>query len=938
MATGQIIDGVFASQAIDSSGEVLDIEGCDISTLDKDGVLNYEHKEGDKKDSKGGNNGEEIVGKIIYAHKILKESDCETSRQKEYWNKIGHIPFIYGMCRLYDGAGHSGAQALAAQIRDHHANGDQILVRFSIEGSTLEREGNRLKESVARRVAATLKPCNRTAVSGLIEDPRAPEGFEKKPVSQEKPVKDILSGLFDDNRDDEDTKKRERDFQHPMYTKLGGEVEVECIPLIKGEDDLKKALKLIVKAKMIKAMAAGNMNAAPSTLTGGAALQREHIIGVKNKALAIWRDHGKRKFDKTEFKKILKNKLPEADDSFIDHFANIAEDYHVKLKKAEDLIKKEQTEKKVKAKAPKVEKPKAQKPAKVKLPSVKAVASSDDEGDEGGGPFQMTYRGQPVKPTTATSPLFDEKTGILHVPPTGNHSGGQFPMYIPSKDTEANKNSFHNIMNDPKVNEFHDYAMHNWSKVNHLLKQGKLPPEVVMHGVLFSQLSPNTPVPMQELMYGHLVDSMKHKGIDARDPAFAGIKDDWMSRDRPDKLPDKLPDNSPEHWERLKNQIRLKNDSKGSGRKVGDLASFMLANNKFDNMEKYHKLHDQMVDLVSRHRDDSRSAVRELMHHKDQAGLHDSRRKAAMKAGKPDIGPYTAGPAVNGLAPKTARYTYGMLGGGNSMVPDTHFARYLFGLEKGKDNRTIGALKDMMWNEKNTPVLEGIDRYYGQHHDAVAHMQQHPQYKHLFADNPERAIFPAFWKNWVGIAPHERARGYNTGAFNEHTDHRPFWETIDPFLGKSEEDHDTSLPARTATIHNQWVKQFGEMPAMMMYYRHLVPRLLAAHEKRTVQHTIRKMEAMTIDIRKTTAEIAQGDKEESPSMFFAGHHVQPGKAKTAKGDYTLLHEDATHYVGVPSEHAKFFQPEHLVKLPKNKENTHFHVHSRPTVLVSDLDK
>jgi hypothetical protein len=185
-STGMIIDGVLGSQCVDSSGEVLDVEGADIQDLEEGrGVLNYEHKGAEDKDS----NGQEIVGKIVTAKKIFSEKDCETSRQVAFWKKVKH-PFIYGVCRLYDGAGHEGAKALAAQIRDHHANSEPILVRFSVEGSTLEKDGNVLKRSVIRRVALTLKPCNRTADSGLIEDPNAPTGFDKKPVSR---VGDILA-------------------------------------------------------------------------------------------------------------------------------------------------------------------------------------------------------------------------------------------------------------------------------------------------------------------------------------------------------------------------------------------------------------------------------------------------------------------------------------------------------------------------------------------------------------------------------------------------------------------------------------------------------------------------------------------------------------------------------------------------------------------------
>lgn len=985
MATGMIIDGVFASQAIDSSGEILDIEGCDISTLDKDGVANYEHKQPEDKSSDGkskANNGEEIVGKIVYAHRVMKESDCENDRQKGYWQKVGKIPFIYGIVRLYDGAGHDGARALAAQIRDHNANGEQILVRFSIEGNTLDRKGNRLVESVARRVALTLKPCNRTAVSGLIEDPKAPDGFEKKPVKPTGKVKDLLATLMDDHRDQEDVEKREH--QHPMYTKLGGVHEIETRPLIKDEGDLLQALKLITKAKMIKALTAGNYNAAPGSLSGGAALQREDQ-SLKHRALAALRDYGKKKFDKSEFRAFVKNRLPEASDDFVDHFADLAEDYHVKLKKAEDLIKKE---------AAKAAKPKVAKPKKAKVPKIAAPEPEAEEGGEeeapapqvaaGSPPMQLTIAGKPAKPTTADKVVFDEKSGILHVPAVApstdkngkynpGHSGGQFPMYIPSRDKQPGAaESFHNLMGDEKINKFHDYAMDNWARVNKLLRDGKLPPEVVMHATLFSQLSPNTPVPMQEYMYAHLVDSMRHKGVDARDPAFANLRDDWLGRDTGDLVPEQ----SREYFDKL-GGIRLKNtsykmvpkegaanagrsgknlvravDEQGNPivkRYKGQLSSFMLANNKFENMSQYHNLHDSLVDLINRHKDDARAGVSELMEHKNKAGNWEAVRQRRMEAGEPDIGPYKEGPAVAGLAPKTGRYTYGMMGGSNVMVPDTHFTRYLFGLQKGKagqqvDNDTIQTIKDILWNERNSHVLDGIDRYYAQHHDAVKHMLNHPKYKHVFEGDPQRAIFPAFWKNWVAIAPHERARGFGSkGAFNELVDHTPYWEAIDPFvnpLHKSEDEQvEASIPMRTAMIHNHWVNEYGEGPAMMLYFRHLVPRLIAEADRRKRQASIRKMEALTIDLRKATADIraARGEDPEIEPVSFAGNNVRHGIAECPTGKYALLHEDNSGYIGVPLEHASFWHPEHLVKLPREKEGTHYIVHSHPTVRVSDME-
>jgi hypothetical protein len=961
MSTGMIIDGVFASQAIDSSGEILDVDGCDISTLAKDGVANYEHKEGDKKTPGSGNNGEEIVGRIIYAKKIFSVSDCDTDREEKYWDEV-KIPFIYGMVRLYDGAGHSGAQALAAQIRDHHANEEPTLVRFSIEGSTLDRDKdnpNRLLVSVARRVALTLKPCNRTCASGLISDPKAPEGFDKQPETDTHVTRLIGAPV-------EKTEK----LQHPLYTKLGGVHEVQCNPFI--DETTMEKLKLVAKATMLKALSAGSYGGtAPSALTGGSALQREDR-GLKARAMAALRDYGKKKFDKAEFRAFCKTYLPEADDSFVDHFADLAHDYH--LKKAE-LAKKEQHDEPDNPLADEPTRPtkamlefppKSRSAATiVKKPAAGAKFDEPHEGlDIRGGdplpPAKLTVRGKPVPPSAHKKVTFDEKTGILHLPPqkggwrkksdmdTGEkyqqyargHSGGQFPMYIPGRDAPEHKASFQHLMDsDEHVNTFHDYAMDNWAKMNEHFKAGTLPPEAVMHAALFAQLSPNTPVPMQELMYGHLVDSMKHQGVDARSPDFdEKVRKDWLKRDKGHQLPK----TSPEHWKRLGDQIRIGEDSVGAKRSPGQLMSFMLANNKFDNMAQYHQLHDKLVDLIGRHKGDARGAAAEMMMHKAKAGLHNAANARLNRKGQPGRGDYEAGPDVAGLAPKTTRYMLGMLGGGNVQVPDTHFTRYLFGLEKGKgqpiDNHTIEHIKQALWNKGNSHVLDGIDRYYAQHHDAVQHMFNHPKYKHLFK-TPEDAIFPAFWKNWVSIVPHEQARGMTTGGDNEGTDHRVFWDNTIPLLGKSEGD--VGLAASTAMLHAHWVRQHGEIPALMLYYHHLAPKLMANAVARSVPEQVMKAEALGINLKKALAESGPpiGDyAHQDRPVNFAGRNIIPGVAITARGKYALLHEDQLHYTAVPHDQLDDFDVEHLVRLPKAKQNTHFWVASRPSVPVADLEK
>jgi hypothetical protein len=97
---GLIIDGIGASEAIDSSGEILSVKGCDISSVFDNSlgcVLNWEHQ--GVKDSEE-KNPEFVVGKVIYAKKIYSEQDCETERQLEYFNSV-KVPIIYIIGRLF---------------------------------------------------------------------------------------------------------------------------------------------------------------------------------------------------------------------------------------------------------------------------------------------------------------------------------------------------------------------------------------------------------------------------------------------------------------------------------------------------------------------------------------------------------------------------------------------------------------------------------------------------------------------------------------------------------------------------------------------------------------------------------------------------------------------------------------------------------------------
>lgn len=794
--TGMLLDGVFASEAIDSSGEIINIEGMDISTFDEGkGLCNWEHK-----DSSGDSNGQEIVGKVIYARKIYDADDCLDDRQKMFWSRT-KLPFLYGVIRLYDGAGHDGAKAIAASIRDSVANNEPIVVGFSIEGATLSRDGNKLKTTVARLVALTTKSCNKQSVSGVMADPNAPEGFSKNPESAV-----ARKSLVD-----------------PLNMRLGGS-ETEY-----GVD-------------MLKALSAGSYNGPPSSLTGGAALQVEDR-SLKAVAKAAARDwpKGQVKFRAFLKKYLEKSEFNDVSDEFLDHYSDLVESDYYRVKKSTEVIASLK-------KAGKWQFNKETgmlhldgKPDVFVDPKKKAAPK---EAPTGAAPAPITNNGAPVKPNPKLAgPKFDEKKGVLHLPE------GSFQVYIPSRDKPEHRDAFHHIMNDPKVEQFHGYAMSNWLKAHQLFREGRTPPEVAMHSVLLSNMSPNTPVPNQELMYSHLVDSMKQTGESPLTPGWDSMKQDWLNRDQPQKFPD----HSPEHWKRLESSLRLKNDSKDTGRKEGDIGGFMMPGNKWDNMTKYAKMHGDLMDLVQRHKGNARTAVAEMMFHKNEQTKWNGRRRLSLAQGKADPGEYP-GMSIAGLAPKTARYAMAMMGGGNIQIPDTHFVRNLFGLNRNLDSGSIELIKKAMWNPRNSHILDAVDRYYGKNHDAVQHLLQHPQWGKQFR-NPEDAIFPAFWKHWMAIVPHEQARGHQSYGYNELTDHRPYFEAIAPYLKKSE---GSGLAMETAKQHAAWQLQYGEQPAMMLYYRYLLPKLLEAGGQREAQTMVRKAQELQIEL------LAKNDSSPGP--------------------------------------------------------------------------
>jgi hypothetical protein len=207
---GTIIHGIASSQHLDSSGEVVDISGLDISSLAKDGVLNWAHK----KDTPS-----QVVGKILKAKKIFSEADCENKDELYFWKK-SQLPFVYVIGELFDAQGHTEAQNLAAMFRYDHENKDKNLnnvVGFSVEGGKISTKDNVVTHSVARKVTIDTFPCNKIAIARL------------------KPQTDASKNSIDDFF------KSEGNFAVEIFN---GSYQEKVKELIKKEDPSKHAKKL----------------------------------------------------------------------------------------------------------------------------------------------------------------------------------------------------------------------------------------------------------------------------------------------------------------------------------------------------------------------------------------------------------------------------------------------------------------------------------------------------------------------------------------------------------------------------------------------------------------------------------------------------------------------------------------------------------------------
>ena len=549
----------------------------------------------------------------------------------------------------------------------------------------------------------------------------------------------------------------------------------------------------------------------------------------------------------------------------MDHLEEIP-DYYTRLEVLEDRAKEEGKFKEVKKADPDPGKkkssigapktpPKIKEPkpkievgsSKIKAPNInppKAAGASPHKDDV---PFDvpavkgkfldepLTVGGKPVRQNDShksiwTGGEFDGDEGMLHT------RGGSFKLHTHGHGTGSEETFPHHrfveAMNHPEVQKVHESAMKNWFKIHNLAKQGKLPDAIQAHSALFTILSANNAVPMQELTYSRLVDVLKEHNVDPRSQDFGKmigrggkLNLAWHAADDPKNLPK----HSNEYFKRIADSVIQQHGSEGTGRIPGDVMKMQYIDAMGDRYGNYPHLHDYLVDLYKKHGVNSRDMVQQMMN--DKVEYKKAKNKALDH-------PMSRGIGMGG---KVARFYASMMGGGNTVVPDRHFVRHIFGLDGNTDGKTREYLAKYLSDPRNHHLLNGVDNWYRDNHPAAKMVQD----KYFGGKKDDNSVFPAFWLHWLAVSAHEKMASIGKPwAAKNQSDHTPYFDTAHQILDshglrdteKSDgvmadgPGNDVPLPFRTASAVHDIHRKLGPAAASLMYYTHVVPKLLAHAE------------------------------------------------------------------------------------------------------------
>jgi len=285
------IDMCSSSQLRDTQGEMLNVEGADITELELGkGRLNDNH-------GKGFFN---CLGKVTKAKKIFKAEDCDDDRQRYYWEKV-KSPYIYVKGVLFDDEDHPNAKAAAAILRNIHKSDCPLKVKASVEGGVVSRgisDPALLARTKIHSIALTFVPANQAT---LVE----PLNLNKSEVDAEADAILIKSVLHLAETDVPSFRHIVRDASaeriennvNKILAALGTE---EAISLKKAliEDSLEDKITGNVERiyeLVHKALTAGYGGAGvPTAMSGGSVLQGEsHELGPKKLSFITCDDCGK---------------------------------------------------------------------------------------------------------------------------------------------------------------------------------------------------------------------------------------------------------------------------------------------------------------------------------------------------------------------------------------------------------------------------------------------------------------------------------------------------------------------------------------------------------------------------------------------------------------------------------------------------------------------
>lgn len=263
-----LLSGIFSVETPDTAGEVLDVKGADISDLQTGkATLNTEHinpDDAEKSEMHKDENGDEkddfkgfqsVVGRVVNAKKIFSDADCDDDLELRAWKNY-QKPMIYGTVEIWDGPdAHPNAQAAASIARMFHKSKEGPQLGLSVEGATIKREGNLLKQTVIKKMALTMKPANRSATIDVVKDDQAP--LVSKSMSSK-----TTEGAYE-----------------PLRKSVAMD-SMQFVPnieevVLSGMDAITAQFASALQ-NLRKTLTAGGMNAAPGSLTGGSALQPEH--------------------------------------------------------------------------------------------------------------------------------------------------------------------------------------------------------------------------------------------------------------------------------------------------------------------------------------------------------------------------------------------------------------------------------------------------------------------------------------------------------------------------------------------------------------------------------------------------------------------------------------------------------------------------------------